>query len=286
MDMAPRPAPFWTIRELPGLWRLVAACWVVSAACHLPALWVIGGAVSDPLSRMPDEGAPPGDATLIVVEQLAGIQGPIRLAVLSGCVTLWMWTVLWHAGLVGWRLWSGGRRLRLGEVLGLGMVAWWRYARLSITSLVVMAGALCAVWIPASRAVAGSYAAMAEGRMVMIIGLAVAVSNLIIVGVWAVAIRSAWLLGLPERRSVVMAWLRGLLDTVQTPISSLGTVALWLLPATLVTVTPLLVGGWFEGLRGGWTLAVVSQLSAVVRAVCWVGMFLSFAPVTGLVNDD
>jgi hypothetical protein len=284
--MSSRPSFVWALGEIPGLWRLVIACWVVLVLCWLPAVWVLGGAVVGPLGNLPDGEVPQGEVLLILIENLAGMTGPMKLAVLSGCVVLWIWTVLWHGGLVGWRLWSGGRRVRLGEVLGLGMVAWWRYARLSLTAVVALAALLAVLWLPLSRAVTSSFEAMAEGRMLLLIVTGIGVSDLLALVVWAATIRAAWLLGLPERRSVVLAWLRGLLDTVRTPLASLGTVILWALPALLITLVPFVAGGYFESLRGGWLLPALGQIAAIVRAVCWLGMFLSFAPITGLMDED
>jgi hypothetical protein len=280
------PSAIWALREIPRLWRLVIACWVVPVLFFLPALWLVGGAVGGPLAHLPDGDTPPGDVSLIVLEGLTGLAGPLRLAVLSGCFSLWMWTVLWHAGLVGWRLWSGGRRVRLGEVLGLGMVAWWQYARLSATATAAAVVTLAGLWLPMTCALTACCEAMAEGWALLLIAGGVSVSGLVVPVFWAATARAAWLLGLPERRSVVLAWLRGVLDTVRTPLSSLGTVGVWAVPALVVSTLPLLAGLWFEPLRGGWTLSILGQIAGFVRALCWVGLFLSFAPVTGLANDD
>jgi len=284
--MSNRPSVTWGLHELPRLWRLVIAGWAVSVFCFLPTLWVIGGAVADPVANLPEHGAPPGEVLLISIERLGGLLGALKLAVVSGLGMLWMWTVLWHAGLVGWRLWSGGRRVRLGEVLGLGVVSWWRYARLSATAASTSAAALALVWLPVWRSITASHRSMAEGRMLALVGLGIVLSNIVLLLVWAAHVRAAWMLGLPERRSAVVAWLRGLVDSVRDPLASLGAVIAWALPAMVVSALPLVAGGWFEGLRGGWTLAVFGQVAAATRAACWVGLFLSFAPVTGLVNDE
>ena len=132
---ADRPSPRWGFHQARKLWRLVLACWVVSGLAFLPAILVLRGALAPALGRLPQEpgSLPQGEIAVIVVESLRPLMLPIGLAVVSGLVVLWVWTVLWHAGVVGWQLWAGGRRVRLGEVLGLGMVAWWRYARLSAT---------------------------------------------------------------------------------------------------------------------------------------------------------
>jgi hypothetical protein len=268
------------------MWRLVVTCWVVSVAAFLPAVWVVGGAAGSALESLPtdDTVVPAGDVVLILAHALEGVIDPLKLAILSGVVTVWLFTVLWHAGVVNWALWAGGRRVRVGEVLGLGMVSWWRYARLSLTAAVLGLGTTVALWVPLSGAVVGSYAAMAELRVLVLLFLGIGVSKLLWLVFWATTLRGAWLLGLPERRSAVLAWLRGLVDTVRAPVWSLGTVLLWAVPAVMLSLVPLLLGLWAPALRGGWVLPLVGQLAAAVRSFCWVGLFASFAPVTGLVG--
>jgi hypothetical protein len=270
------------------MWRLVVACWLVSLAVFLPAVWVVGGAVEGALENLPSEqGAmPDDDLNLILFGAVREIRAPLKLAVLSGVVTLWIWTVLWHAGVVNWALWAGGRRMRLGEVLGLGMVSWLRYARLSLTAAAMLVLALGLLWTPLSAAVSASHRAVAEQRAVLLLIGGFAVATLVALVVWAATLRAAWLLGLPDRRSVVLAWIRGLLITLRSPIRSLGPVLLWVVPVALISVIPLLAGLGFENLRGGWLLPVLGQIAAAVRAFCWVGLFASFAPITGLVGVE
>jgi hypothetical protein len=264
----------------------VVACWVASVISFLPAVWVVDGAASPALGNLPDAhaGVPDGEVQLIVRGALREVAVPLRLALLSGMLTLWMWTVLWHAGVVNWSLWAGGRRARLGELLGLGVVSWWRYALLSALSgaaVVIAAVALLLPWAPPDGR---SYPAMVEHSLVPL--LATGVAGAVVVWlVWAVTVRAAWLIGLPERRSVVVAWLLGLAATLRRPFSSLGTVALWAVPAVLVSTLPLAIGLASPALRGGWAVPIAGQLAAAVRAFCWVGLFASFAPVTGLLGD-
>ncbi len=197
---------------------------------------------------------------------------------------LWLWTVLWHAGVVAWQLWTGGRRVRLGEVLGLGMVAWWRYIRLSLTALAALVLAGVVLWLPLGSAIRTSLNAMNEERMMLLVVVGFGITKLIAIVVWIATMHGAWLLGLPEYRSAVLSWVRGLWSAVRTPFSSLSTWFVWLVPAWLAAVVPLVVGFRFEGLRGSVALIVVSLLASLVRSFCWVGMFNSFAPVTGLVG--
>jgi hypothetical protein len=270
------------------MWRLVVACWLVSLAVFLPAVWLIGGAVGDAYENLPSDLTvmPDDDVKLILLGAFRQIRAPLKLAVLSGVVTLWIWTVLWHAGVVNWALWAGGRRMRLGEVLGLGMVSWLRYARLSLTAAVMSALALGLLWVPLLEAVSASHRTVAEQRAVLLLIGGVAAAKLVALLVWAATLCAAWLLGLPDRRSVVLAWFRGLLITLRNPIRSLGPVLLWVVPAALISSIHLIMGLGFENLRGGWLLPVVGQLAAAARAFCWVGLFASFAPITGLVGVE
>jgi hypothetical protein len=270
------------------MWRLVVACWLVSYAVFLPAVWVVGGAASEALGDLPSnlEAIPDGDRELILLDALRQIRDPLRLAVVSGLITLWMWTVLWHAGVVNWALWTGGRRVRLGEVLGLGMVSWLRYARLSLTAAATLLLAMTALWYPLMIALDECHRSVAEQRAVLLVVGGVGLSTMVALVGWAATLHAAWLLGLPERRSVVLAWLRGLLTVLRTPVRSLASVMLWVLPAVLISVVPLLVGLNFDELRGGWWIPVLGQVAAGVRAFCWVGLFVTFAPVTGLVGIE
>jgi len=280
-----RPSSRWGLAQARRLWRLVLAVWLVSLAAYLPALLVFFGASGAALGELPGDSASiaPGDVALLLGPALAKVLRPLMLAFLSGCVALWAWTVLWHAGVVNWALWASGRRVRLGEVLGLGMVSWWRYARLSATALAVMVAAWLVVWAPTWSAVSSARGAMAEGRMVVLLGFGIVLTKLVGLVVWAATLRGAWLLGMPERRSVVVAWLLGLVGSFQTPLATFGTLLLWTVPVLWLSLLPLLIGMWGGG---GPQLLLLGQLAAATRAFCWVGLFMSFAPVSGLVGGS
>lgn len=281
-----KPSPVWGLRRVADLWRLIAACWVVSFLVFAPALLVLRSTIFRALSAVPGgAGAtPPGDIALIIIEAGRQILLPLGLAVASGILVLWLWTVLWHAGVVAWQLWTGGRRVRLGEVLGLGMVAWWRYIRLSLTALVALALLLIGLWLPLASVIRTSLYAMNEERMMLLVVVGFGITKLIAIVVWIATMHGAWLLGLPENRSAVLSWARGVWSAVRTPFSSLFAWLVWLVPAWLAAVVPLAVGIRFEGLRGSVALIVLSLGAGLVRSVCWIGMFNSFAPVTGLVG--
>jgi len=263
------------------------ASWVVSGLAFLPLMLVLRGALMPALGKLPQEpgSLPEGEVVVIVIEALRPLLLPIGLALVSGFVVLWLWTVLWHAGVVGWQLWTGGRRVRLGEVLGLGTVAWWKYARLSVTALAVFAIALAALWIPLLAGVEASERGLAEGRVLWLVWAGVGATKLIAVIVWLATLRGAWLLGLIDRRSAVTAWFRGLWDSLRTPFASLGTLLLWVAPANVLSVLPLAAGLLVPTLRDTPAIPVLGLLVALSRAFCWVGLFASFGPVTGLVGQ-
>jgi hypothetical protein len=261
---------------------VVIALWVVSLAVTLPALWVVGGALAADLRHLPSGGVPEGDVSLIVFGALEDVRGALVLAIASGAAALWAFTVLWHAGVVGWTLWGGGRRVRLGEVLGFGIVSWWRYARLSLTAAAALGLSLALLWVPLWEAVRACYRAMEERPMVWLLIAGVVLSKLLVVVVWGATLRGAWLLGLPERRSAVASWLRGLAGSLRTPVASLGTVLLWAVPATTLSIVPLALGFALPECRGGLVIPVLGQVASAARAFCWVALFLSFAPATGL----
>jgi hypothetical protein len=283
---ARRPSPVWGFREALRLWRLVIACWVVAWLAVAPALLLVRRMVFPGLAALPpDPGAvTAGDVALIVMEGVRRAAAPLGLAVASGAVVLWAWAVLWHAGVVAWQMWTGGRRVRLGEVLGLGMVAWWRYARLSMTALLALAAALAGLWIPLWSGIEAAFTGMDEGRLMWLLAAGIVVTKLVAIVVWIATLHGAWLLGLPERRSAALAWLRGLWTSARMPLSSVGAWLVWLVPAMAVSALPPVVGILFEGSRGGPVLIGVELLASLARAFCWIGLFCSFAPVTGIVG--
>lgn len=283
-----RPSPRHGWREARELWRLVLVGWAVSWIAFAPALLVVRLGVFPAVAELPDEpgAVAAGDVGLILVEAARPMVRPFALAVLSGLLVVWWWSVLWHAGVVGWRLWTGGRRVRLGEVLGLGMVAWWRYARLSATAAAAFVVGGAALWMPLRVGVRGAFHAMAEERMLVLFAVGILATKLLAILIWLATLHGAWLLGLPERRSAALAWLKGLGYAARMPLASLGTWLLWLIPAWLAAVLPLWIGTRFIDLRGTLLLIAISVLAALIRSFCWVGMFCSFAPVTGLVSES
>jgi len=209
---------------------------------------------------------------------------PLAAAVLSGLAVAWAWTVLWHAGVVRWRLGTDGRRVRLVELLRPGLAAWWRYARLSATSLVALAVAAAAVWIPLWLAVAGGRVAVNERRLIALAAAGAVATAVAVIVAWLATLHGAWLLGQPGCRSAVVAWLRGLQATARRPVTGLSTLLAWVVPALLASAVVPVLGAVLAGLRGGLLLFAVGLLVSLARAFCWVGLFCSFAPATGAVG--
>ena len=281
----PSPRRGWELAR--RLWRLVIAVWIGSWLAITPALLLLRQVVVPGLASLPSGPGevPAGDVALIVLETVRGATRPVVFALLSGLMLLWAWTVLWHAGVVAWTLRAdAGRRARLGELLGPGLTAWWRYVRLSATALVALALAAAALWLAVWWGAQGAIVAMAERRLLLLLGIGVVATKLTAIAVWLATLHGSWLLGVPGRRSAVAAWLRGLQVAVHRPLASLGAWLVWVVPAMLVSAVVPLLGVAFEGLRGGALLAVLGLLASLARAFCWVGLFCSFAPVTAVVG--
>ncbi len=279
-------SPLFGLRRAATLWRLVLVVWVATAALSLVPLFVTGGALAKFLGPIPLDGAAPGDVPLVVMwglHQVGPVLGP---SILIALVLVMAFTILWHAGATGWQLWHSGERVRAADILGMGVVRWWRYARLALTALmgtlVLAAGLSAPFFLLAKRAAK----ALAEARMVNLQFAGLAVITLVLWIGWSATLRGAWELAHPRRRSAAMAWLQGLLGTFRSPLSSLGTLFLWGMLGKLLSLTPLMAGLMHRGFGGtpGWfCLAVVSHLAA---AFCWVALFFSFAPVCPLIDPN
>ena len=268
------------------LWRVVVVVFIVSAAVFLPARLVFWTSVGGPLSNLPDGDLPAGEMALILTELLRPVWLPLVLAFLSGCVTLWAWTVLWHAGLVRWFFYSGRDDVRLAEVLSRGLFGWWRWARLGITSataLAVVNGGIVAAFLAFERR-AVDLADDSGLDIVLEAGILLGFGSALLV--WLTTLRAAWLLGEGRRRSAVLAWFAGLWGTVRQPVRSLFTLVAWMAPGVLAVAAPTILGWRFEMLREVVPSTVLGFIAGLVVAFCQVGLFLSFAPVTGRAESD
>ena len=268
--MAATPSPGAGLHLALRLRRLVGAVWLVSMAVFLPAHLVAELAAGATRAGLPDRPLPTGDSILILVELFRPVVGPFALALVSGGFALLAWLVLWHGGVVRWWQGAGAAQVRLAEILGHGVVWWWRYVRLAVVAVTVTAAVLAAIWVPLRPLIrtAGTIGDGGRSGVLLVAGLGLTV--VVLVMWWLATLRGAWLLGEAGRRSAGVAWLRGLGAALRQPIRSFGTLALWAVPGFVLLVLPVLIEG-----PAAWLALLPAWLGS---AFCWVALFLSFAP--------
>ena len=280
-----RPSPVFGLRRVSGMWRLVLAVWLVAMAVFVPVRLVLWTAVGETLGNLPTGDLPDGELLVIVFEVLEPVWLSLAVALLSGWLALWTWTVLWHAGVVRWLLLSGRTELRLAEVLGHGLMGWWRWARLGMTSLSVLLITHSALWMAVRTASEHTRDSGDDSLLGYALLIAFATSVVVAILCWLATLRGSWLLGSGDRRSALLAWFAGLWGSVRQPIRSLVTLLVWAVPGIAATVTPIVVGWNFEVVRSPLPSAIIDAAAGLLAAFCLVGLFLSFAPVTGLVGE-
>ncbi len=278
--MAPSPAsPRRGLALALRLWRVVGAVWLVSALLLLPVGVGLWSTLSGPLGELPESGLLPAGESLLVATGGLGHVLPILVGLLLlGLVAEAAWVPLWHAGVVRWRTWAGGRSPSLGEVLGLGAGVWFRYLRLAVTGGVGLVILLLVVWIPLGGAAAAARSDLAEVRSVNLQLLALGLGLLVVLVVLAATERAAWILGEPGRRSAALAWGAGLARTLRRPLSSLGTALLWLVAGAVCAKGPVLLGLVIPALREGSVSLLVAAVGGLGAAVCWVALLGSYSP--------
>lgn len=275
------PSPPTGLRLTVRFRRVVGAVWLGALAVFLPIQAVVWLATRATRDNLPAGRLPLGDDVLILVELLRPVAPVLGVAVLGGLLALWAWSVMWHAGVVRWRSVAGAAPVRAAEVLAHGLVWWWRYARLAVTSAAGAALLLAAVWLPLRLAIRAADAAGDGGRAIILLRIDV-VMGLIVLGLgWAAFLRGAWLLGEPARSSAVIAWLRGLGGTLRRPLRSASTLIVWAVPGTAFLALPLLTSTWIVQARSAGFGGVLFLLATFAATFCWVGLFLSFAPKEG-----
>jgi len=281
--MQQRPSVAFGFRQAVLLRRLVLAVWVVAIALQLPPLVVLGSTMAPSLSQLPanPERLATGDLLLIGFQSLEQVWEPVAGLALLCLGGWWMWTVLWHASIVSWQVWFTGRELRVGEVLGMGLAAWWRFLRLSLMTVFVMTTCLVVLWTALGQAMARCLDTGAETRYLVLLGLGGCVTLALVVVSWSAALWGAWLLGVPGSRSAVAAWAQGLVGGLRSPLTSVATLLAWVVPAMLLNLVPLVIGWQLPLLRGCGTL-ILGLGVELASSFCWVALFISFAPVTGL----
>jgi hypothetical protein len=284
--MTQSPSPAYGLRRVGEFWRVVLAVWIVSAAVFVPARIIVWAAAGPTFFALPGGDLADGERALIAIELLRPVWAPLAVAVLSAWIALWVWTVLWHAGVVRWLLLSGRTELRLAEVVGHGLIGWWRWARLGLTTAAVLLVTHSFLWLIVEKARDQAAATGDDGLLGFVVPAVFVASICVVVSCWLATLRGAWLLGAIDRRSAVLAWLAGFWGTARQPISSLFTLAVWGLPAISAVVIPVVAGWRVEALRGIFPTAVIEAAAGMLTAFCLVGLFLSFVPITGQAETE
>lgn len=286
--MEQRPSPGFGLRQARLLWRMVRMVWVVSTVLWLPPVLVLSHAAGEAASGLPAATSEiaEGDLQLITLEVITEVAGPASVMFTLSLLGWWLWTVLWHAGVVSWQVWVAGRVIRLGELIGLGVSSWWRFFRLSLTAAGWLVAALLLVWSPLLWAMWRAYTTAAGTRLLVLLAVALLLTLIIAALIWGASLWGIWLLGAPGSRSAFRSWSNGLLSTLRLPLSTFTTIAAWLLPALLLTACPLVLGYLLAPVRGGAGALLLALAVDLLRSFCWVGLLCSFAPVTGLWPDE
>ncbi len=281
-------APSWSFgfRKAVVLWRVVGLVFLVSALVFVPARLVFWTTVGGALAALPDGNLPEGETALILIELLRPIWPSLALAFLSGCFALWAWTVLWHAGLVRWFFYSGRRDVRLAEVLSRGLFGWWRWARLSLTSVVVLGLVHSMIFLGFVELEDRAADLADDSRLGIYLETGIVLCLAAAVLCWMAVLRGAWLLGQGHRRSAVLAWSAGLWGTIKQPLRSVLTLLVWVVPGFAAAIGPLILGWRFEILRETIPSTVLGLGGGLITAFCLVALFLSFAPVTGMADQS
>jgi len=272
-------------RQAIQMWRLVAAVWLVPMVLGAPVVIAARRALAPMLGPIPMGGAAPGDVGLVLMWGLSRFGALLGIGIVSFLAAMWAWGVLWHAGATGWLAWATGRRLRVGEVVGLGVLRWWRYARLALTAVAGAVVLIAAACLPLQLLARAARRHLAETRMVNLQLASLVLAGLLLWIVWTATLRGAWVLANPQRRSAALAWLEGLTGTLRDPLRSLGCVLAWGVSVKLLVLAPLLLGINVRVFAGTFLGVVTALVLGLVRAYCIVALFLSFAPVSGLIVE-
>jgi hypothetical protein len=262
------------------MWPLAVAVWLAPALALLPAALVVLGAVGPTLARLPAAGElPPGEVMLVLGEALAGTSGAIAFSGVAAAAAAWLWTVMWHAGVVD-RAAAGVEPGTEGllAILGAGVRRVGRFLRLAATAVLAGSLGLASVAVLAAAAARRAWLGGAEsGAIVALVGGGI-LGLLWTLLCWAGVLRGAWILVDWRRRSGVLAWLGGVGASLRQPSGTALALAAWGVPAAALLLAPLLAGWWLVPLRSGMGGALVGAAAGLLRGFCWVALFMSFAP--------
>ncbi len=281
-----RPSVVWGLLSAWRMRRLVVVVWLVAFALVMPASMMVTGAVEPPLANLPPTvDVPAGEVAMLLVEAVVPILRPLRVAVGTAMLLAWAFTLLWHAGVARFEVWGNGPPV-VSHILGLGLTAWWRYCRLSVLALGILLCLMAVIWTAVAAAVSQAFADMAEERMVLMIAAGLVVGAIVKIIVWAATLRGAWELAVPTSRSVVRAWVRGLVGVFRSPLSTIGSLLILGAAMAVCAVIPLVVPALWPMFRGGPPGVALDLAAGLGVAFFSVALFNAFAPVSGLVTTS
>ncbi len=258
-----------------ALGRVVGAVWLVGLAASVVALAAVDAVLVSDLSGL--AGLPAGDWLLegAAAARRAAPGAVVGVTVLA--VLLAGWSILWRGGVARWAVWRPHPVPRIGEVLGLGLTGWWRYARLwaAAAAAAVTAG-LGGLWCLGVLITAASDGGSGPSLWLPAAGVVAAAA---LVGLTRLAwLAGCWELARPDRRSALAAYGRGLLAATRRPVASVAALLVWGGVAATASVAPLLLGGGLPTLRGPAAMAVMVTVLGAVRAFARVALLASFGP--------
>jgi hypothetical protein len=234
------PSAVVGFREAARLHSLVAAVWLVSIVIFVPVQAVVQVTTGPARANLPAGGLGAGEDMVVFVEVMRPLVVPLAVTLGFGCLMFIAW----------W-------------ILGKGLAVWWRYARLALIALILQVIVMISFWIPLRADI--------EERLVL--PLLVGASVLTVVAtafVWLAALRGGWLLGEPDRRSALAAWVRGLWAVLREPVRSVLPLFVWALPGLVLLVFPLLIDGPAP--------VFVMLVAWLGSGFCWVAFHMSYAP--------
>ncbi|RLE36436.1 MAG: hypothetical protein DRJ61_00750 [Acidobacteria bacterium] len=285
-----RPSIIWGVRTAARMWALVVVVWLVGMAFFVPASVVLQRAAVEAFGHVPEGfDLPVGDGAILMMGLLRDVADTLLVGLVLAVVLSWSWTVLWHAGVARVSVWDPESSSGVSRILGLGLGAWWRYCRLSLVALVALLALLAAIWFPLTLGIKTAFEAMAEDRMVLLIGIGVVLSPMAKFLVWGATLRGAWELARPDARSPVMAWLRGLIGVFRQPFSTFGTLLVLGIGQALFALVPLVAPIYVPALRGTPVGSGVAAAATLAASFLLVALFAAFAPISGVVfrsGDD
>ena len=242
---------------------LVVGVWLVSVVLFMPAQVIVQAAAGPARANQPAGGLDAGDDLIVFAEIMRPVAAPLIVAIAFGCLLFIGWWILWHAGTVRWWMDPETDTVRFAQILGLGLSAWWRYARFAFFAAILQLFSAVGPWLP--------FVADVEQRFLLPLLISGCVMTVLAtVLVWLASLRGAWLLGDPIRRSAVAAWFRGLSLVLRQPLRSILPFLVWAVAGFTLLVLPLIYDGP--------AAAVFLLVAWLLSTFCWVALHLSFAP--------